>query len=69
MATNDQIACKVESSILLNIGAGLVSSIVVYVSISKTDEIIANWYFLGFLVVAAGLIFEWGRILAYKAES
>jgi hypothetical protein len=61
MPTNDQIACKVESSILLNIGAGLVSSIVVYVSISKTDEIIANWHFLASLIVAAGLIFEWGR--------
>ena len=69
MPTGHQITCKVESSILLNIGAGLVSSIVVYVSISKTDEIIANWYFLAFLVFAAGLIFEWGRILAYKAEN
>jgi hypothetical protein len=49
MATHGQIACKVESSILLNIGAGLVSSIVVYVSISKTDEIITNWYFSGVL--------------------
>ena len=56
MPTDDQIAAKVESSILLNIGAGLVSSIVVYVSISSTGEIMSNWYFLAFLIFAAGLI-------------
>ena len=69
MATRDQIAAKVVSNILLNIGAGLVSSIVIYVSLSELDQVIKNWGWLAFLTLATGLIFEYGRILAYKGET
>ena len=69
MATHDQIASKVASAILLNIGAGLVSSIVIYVSLTNLDDVIRKWVWLAFLTVVTGLIFEYGRILAYKGES
>ncbi len=69
MATHDQIASKVVSNILLNIGAGLVSSIVIYVSLADMDQVIKNWGWLAFLIIATGIIFEYGRILANKGES
>jgi hypothetical protein len=52
----------------LNIGAGLVSSIFVYVSLTDTGKILADRGWLTFLIVASVAIFEWGRILAYAAE-
>jgi hypothetical protein len=69
MATRDQIASKVASSILLSIGAGLVSSIVIYVGLADFNDVTKNWAWLAFLTIATGLIFEYGRILAYKGES
>jgi hypothetical protein len=67
MAVN-RTALRVNSNILLNIGAGLVSSIVIYVSLTETDKVFPNWGWLLFLIFSTALIFEWGRILAYKAE-
>jgi hypothetical protein len=67
-ATHAQIASKVVSNILLNIGAWLVSSIVIYVSLTDTEQIVKNWGWLAFLIFATGIIFEYGRILAYKGE-
>jgi hypothetical protein len=61
MATHDQIASKVVSNILLNIGAGLVSSIVIYVSLTDTEQIVKNWGWLAFLIFATGIIFEYGH--------
>jgi hypothetical protein len=61
-----RIALRVDSNILLNIGAGLVSSIFVYVSLTETAKILAGW--LVFLIIASVTIFEWGRVLAYAAE-
>ena len=69
MATRDQIAAKVMSNILLNIGAGLISSIVIYVSLTDTDQILRNWGWLAFLLCTTGIIFEYGRVLAYKGEA
>jgi hypothetical protein len=63
-----RIALRIDSSILLNIGAGLVSSIFVYVSLTDTGKILADWGWLAFLIVASVAIFEWGRILANAAE-
>jgi hypothetical protein len=63
-----RVALRVDSNILLNIGAGLVSSIVIYVSLTDAAKTLSELGWLGFLIVAAATIFEWGRILANAAE-
>jgi hypothetical protein len=68
MATRDQVEARIGSSMLLNIGAGLISSIVIYVSFTEARQVVVNWPFLALLVFSTGVIFEWGRVLAHKGE-
>jgi hypothetical protein len=68
MATAAQIETRVLSSMLLNVAAGLMSSMLIYVSFTETRHTMANWPFLAAWVVLSGVIFEWGRLLAHKSE-
>jgi hypothetical protein len=67
LTTAERTALRVNSNIFLNVGAGLLSSLVIYVATTGTAQVAGNWGWILFLILVIGFTFEAGRTLAYKA--
>lgn len=68
MTARQRANLRIKSSILLNIGAGLLSSLLLYVSLTESGKVAAELGWIVVYILVTATSFESGRALAFQAE-